>query len=242
MGIETAFRNAMDRIRNSAIKAGRDPDKIRLITVSKTIEIERIMEAIKVGATILGENRVQEAKEKIQDLKFKITPPIPPLGKGGPGGVEWHLIGNLQKNKAKIAMELFDLIHSVDSVGLAEELNKYAAKKGKIQRVLVQVKLSDEEAKHGLPEKDLMGLLNKVSTLEHLRLEGLMTMPPYFEDPERTRPFFRRLRLIADKAKEKEFPVNELSMGMSHDFEVAIEEGATMVRIGTAIFGNRIYK
>lgn len=242
MGIEAALRQAMDRIRNSAVKAGRDPGRIKLVTVSKTVEPERVLEAVKAGAVILGENRVQEAKEKIRDLKLKITPPAPPLGKGVTGGVEWHLIGNLQKNKAKAAVELFDLVHSVDSPELAEELNKYAAKKGKIQRVLVQVKLSDEEAKHGIPEKELMGLLEKVSAMEHLRLEGLMTMPPYLEDTEETRPFFRRLREIADKAKEKGFPVNELSMGMSHDFEVAIEEGATMVRIGTAIFGERDYK
>jgi pyridoxal phosphate enzyme (YggS family) len=229
MEIEKTLREVMDKIRNSAIKAGKDPDRIRLVTVSKTVEIERIMEAINAGATILGENRVQEAGKKIQDSKFKTQN----------YGVEWHLIGNLQKNKAKTAVDLFDLIHSVDSQGLAEELNKYAAKKGKIQRVLVQVKLSDEEAKHGLPEKDLMGLLEKVSTLDYLRLEGLMTMPPYFESPEETRPFFKRLRQIADKAKGKGLPVNELSMGMSHDFEVAIEEGSTMVRIGTAIFGER---
>jgi len=219
----------MDRIRTSAIKSGRDPDRIRLVAVSKRVGPEHIIEAIKAGAKILGENRVQEAREKIRDLKFRIQDP----------GVEWHLTGNLQKNKAGAAVELFDLVHSLDSASLAGELNKSAAKKGKIQRVLVQVKLSDEEAKHGVPENELMGLLQNVSAMKNLRLEGLMTMPPYFEDPEKTRPYFRKLRLIAESARGKGFPVNELSMGMSNDFEVAIEEGATLVRVGTAIFGER---
>lgn len=165
------------------------------------------------------------------------------------GGVEWHLIGSLQKNKAKYAVKLFDLIHTINSIPLAEEVNKEAEKAGKTQRVLVQVKLVEEETKHGVPEKDLVPLLERINTLSHLRLEGLMTIPPFFEDPEDIRPYFKRLREIRDNInKLRDLPdgsqvisceLQELSMGMSHDFEIAIEEGATMVRIGTAIFGER---
>lgn len=240
MEIAKALKNVLENIRSSAVKAGRDPDKIKLITVSKTVELQLIIEAVNAGATILGENRVQEAKSKIEE--FKNTPHAPPLAKGGiKGGVEWHLIGNLQKNKAKTAVELFDLIHSVNSQDLAAELNKHAKKAGIIQDVLVQVKLSDEAAKHGALEKDVLDLLNTVIGMDSLNLRGLMTIPPFFDDPEKARPFFRKLRKIAETASAKGFPVNELSMGMSNDYGVAIEEGATMVRVGTAIFGARKY-
>ena len=240
MEIAKALKNVLENIRNSAVKAGRDPDKIKLIAVSKTVELQLIIEAVNAGATILGENRVQEAKSKIEE--FKNTPHAPPLAKGGiKGGVEWHLIGNLQKNKAKTAVELFDLIHSVNSQDLAAELNKHAKKAGIIQDVLVQVKLSDEAAKHGALEKDVLDLLNTVIGMDSLNLRGLMTIPPFFDDPEKARPFFRKLRKIAETASAKGFPVNELSMGMSNDYGVAIEEGATMVRVGTAIFGARKY-
>jgi pyridoxal phosphate enzyme (YggS family) len=241
MGISGALRSVRERIKNSAIKSGRKPDDIKLIAVSKTIELERIIEAVQAGVTILGENRVQEANKKISDFREQITPPNLPLARGGTkGGVEWHLIGNLQKNKAKTAVQLFDLIHSVDSTGLTEELNKYAQRIGKKQRVIIQVKLSDEVAKHGVSEKDLMELLEKVTKMDNLKLEGLMTIPPFFKDPEKSVPYFRKLRQTAEKAVEKGFSVSELSMGMSNDFEIAIEEGATMVRIGTAIFGERL--
>jgi pyridoxal phosphate enzyme (YggS family) len=242
MGIANALIKVKDRINNSAVKAGRNPDEIKLVAVSKTVELQRIIEAIKAGAAILGENRAQEAREKISDFKAQIPPPVPPPGKDGTiWKVEWHLIGNLQKNKAATAVRLFDLIHTVDTAGLAEELDRRAHKIDKIQRVLIQVKLSDETAKHGIPEKDLMELLEKVTNMDNLRLEGFMTMPPFFEDPEKTRPYFRRLKELADKVTGKGFTVNELSMGMSNDFEVAIEEGATMVRVGSAIFGERNY-
>lgn len=228
------------RISHAAMRAGRSPDEVKLIAVTKTVGIETIKEAIDAGLRIFGENRVQEAQKKISDLKFEITPPIPPLEKGGmKGGVEWHLIGHLQKNKAKYAVQLFDLIHTVDSIELAEELNKQAEKIGKIQSILVQVKLSEEETKHGVSEDELILLLEEIKKLKNLKLEGLMTMPPFFDNPEEARPYFRRLRKIRDNAKEKGFMFPELSMGMSNDFEVAIEEGATMVRIGTALFGER---
>jgi pyridoxal phosphate enzyme (YggS family) len=241
MVIAEALKSVMENIRGSALNAGRDPGEIKLIAVSKTVEIKRILEAVKAGATILGENRVQEARPKIEEFK-KSLPPAPPLAKGGiKGGVEWHLIGSLQKNKAGTAVQLFDLIHSVDSASLAEELNKHANTAGIIQNVLVQVKLSDEATKHGASEKDLIDLLDKVSSMDNLSLKGLMTMPPFFDDPEEARPYFRKLKQIALEAADKGFTISELSMGMSNDYEVAVEEGATMVRVGTAIFGGRNY-
>jgi len=232
MGFSVAIGAIMERIGESAMRAGRRPDEVRLVAVTKTVGIPMILEVIKAGVTTLGENRVQEARDKISDLKSQV-----------PGvRVEWHLIGHLQRNKAKYAVRLFELIHTIDSVAIAEELNRQAEKAGKIQRVLVQVKLSEEETKHGISEGDLPRLIERIDELHNLRLEGLMTMPPFFEDPEDVRPYFRRLRKIRDSInalRGARYELRELSMGMSHDFEVAIEEGATMVRIGTAIFGER---
>jgi len=242
MAIADALKLVHKNIMQSAAKAGRNPDLIKLIAVSKTVDIQSIKKAILAGATILGENRVQEAREKITELRALTTPPTPPLSKGGTqGGVEWHLIGSLQKNKAKAAVQLFDLIHSVDSVSLADEINRHAANIGKIQRILVQVKLSDELTKHGASENETMVLLDKITKLDSIALEGLMTIPPFFDNPEEARPYFKRLKDIADKALKKGYPIKELSMGMSNDYKVAIEEGATMVRIGTFIFGERNY-
>jgi pyridoxal phosphate enzyme (YggS family) len=240
MPIAEALKLAHENIKRAAARTGRDPDTVKLIAVSKTVDIRRIIEAIRAGVTILGENRVQEARDKIAELESKISPTASLTGKEGTG-VEWHLIGSLQKNKAKTAVQLFDLIHSVDSADLANELNKCAFNKGKVQRILIQVKLSDEAAKHGVEENGVMTLLDNVMELDNLTPEGLMTIPPYFENPEESRPYFKRLRDIAGRAIEKGFPLKELSMGMSNDYEVAVEEGATMVRIGTFIFGERNY-
>jgi len=238
MAIADALKLLHDNIMQSAAKAGRNPDLIKLIAVSKTVDIQSIKEAIRAGATILGENRVQEAKEKINDLRVQ----SPPLGKGGTkGGVEWHLIGSLQRNKAKTAVQLFNLIHSVNSVSLADDLNRHAGNVGKTQRILVQVKLAEEQTKHGVDEADIMALLDKIMELDNIALQGLMTIPPFFDDPEESRPYFKRLRDIADTAIKKGYPVKELSMGMSNDYQVAIEEGATMIRVGTFIFGERNY-
>jgi len=220
------------RISHAAMRAGREPEDIKLIAVTKTISVERIIEAIDAGLRVFGENRVQEAQKKIQELGFKIQD----------RGVEWHLIGSLQKNKAKYAVRLFALIHTIDSIALAEEVNRQAGRFGRIQRILIQVKLSEEETKHGIVEGGLIPLIERVRDLENLRLEGFMTIPPYLDDPEEARPYFRRLREIRDEINTSGimgYPLKELSMGMSHDFEVAVEEGATMVRIGTAIFGER---
>lgn len=238
MGIADALSKVQENIINAARKFGRDPDGVRLVAVSKTVALDRIVEAAQAGALIFGENRVQEAKQKISGFKpacrqarFQIS--------NSP--VEWHLIGSLQKNKAKTAVQLFDLIHSLDSYDLACILDKCSEQVDKKQRVLVQVKLSEEESKHGAYEKDLFELLEKVNAMDHLQVEGLMTIPPYFESPEQARPYFRRLKEIRDRAAIKGFHVPELSMGMSNDYEIAVEEGATLVRVGTAIFGERNY-
>lgn len=240
VGITANLKTVNEKVSRSASRAGRNSDDVKLVAVTKTVELPKIIEAVKAGVLFLGENRVQEAEKKVKSYELRVTPPAPPLSKGGlKGGVEWHLIGHLQKNKVKTAVRLFDLIHTIDSIDLADEVNKQAKNISKKQRVLLQVKLSDEATKHGALEKDMVKLLEAVSNMQNLKLEGLMTIPPFFDDPEQSRPYFRRLREIRDEASAKGFSLPELSMGMSNDFEVAIEEGATMVRIGTAIFGER---
>ncbi len=214
------------KITYATIRAGRNPEDIKLVAVSKSQPIEKIIEAADLGLRIFGENRVQEAKSKIEKIKdFDI---------------EWHLIGHLQTNKVKEAVKLFTVIHSLDSDRLALAINKEAEKINKTQRVLIQVKLSEEETKYGVKEEEVEKLCELCLNLKNLQVEGLMTIPPYFENPEDVRPFFRKLREIRDSLSKINPSIRELSMGMSHDFEVAIEEGATMVRIGTAIFGERI--
>ncbi|MBI5042892.1 MAG: YggS family pyridoxal phosphate-dependent enzyme, partial [Nitrospirae bacterium] len=212
-----------------AERSGRDVKDIKLIAVTKTIDVNRIKEAVDAGLRIFGENRVQEAQKKITSCELRVTS----------GKIEWHFIGHLQTNKAKYVVQLFDMIHSIDSTALAEEINKQAAKINKIQDALIEVKLSEEETKHGVPENELMKLLESTRDIKNLNILGLMTIPPFFEDAEKTRPYFKRLRELRNEAVKNGFNLPELSMGMSHDFEIAIEEGATMVRIGTAIFGER---
>ncbi len=216
------------RIREAAETCERDADTVRLVAVSKTVSAEHVKEAIAAGVTILGENYVQEAREK-----FKALVQYP---------VSWHFIGHLQSNKAKYAVRLFDLIHSVDSLKLALELDKQAAKVDKIQQILVQVNVSGEDSKSGIPADGAIELISAISRLNNLSIKGLMTMPPYFYQPEKVRPFFAALRKLSDHIKERSISnvgMDELSMGMTGDFEVAIQEGATLVRIGTAIFGER---
>ncbi len=211
----------------AAGRAGRDPEEIKLVAVSKTIESARIQEAIEAGVTILGENYVQEAREKIEKIGH---------------GVQWHMIGHLQKNKAKHTVTLFDYIHSLDGISLAREIDRRAAQKGIRVRALVEVNLSGETSKFGIAFEAVMDLVRHVALLKHISIEGLMTMPPYFDEPEKARPYFMRLRELRDRIREEGIEgvrMDELSMGMSGDFEVAIEEGATMVRVGTAIFGER---
>ena len=217
------------RIEESARGAGRDPSDVKLVAVSKTHPPEILRRAIAAGANDLGENRVQEADAKIVEL--------------GRDAVRWHLIGHLQANKARRAVMLFDVIHSLDSVALARRLDRLCAEVGRDELdVLIQVDLGDEATKAGVSVEELPELEATVGECQHLRLRGLMTLPPFFEDAELVRPYFRRLRELRDDLRARlDFGASggELSMGMSHDYKVAIEEGATMVRIGTAIFGER---
>lgn len=220
------------RITYAALRAGRNPEEIKLIAVTKSHGIDKIKEAAQLGLRIFGENRVQEAKDKIEDLKEFFNK--------WRMNIEWHMIGHLQSNKVKDAVRLFELIHSVDSEKLASMIDREAEKIGKVQRILIQVKLSDEESKFGIKPEDTEKLIEFCSKLSNIKLEGLMTIPPYFENPEDVRPYFKKLRQMKEELVQKGYFLRELSMGMSHDFEVAIEEGATMVRIGTALFGERI--
>lgn len=219
-----------ERIEAAARRSGRDPEKVRLVAVSKTVEPEGVRQAIEAGVKILGENYVQEAQKKIAAL-----------GRG----VAWHFIGHLQTNKARVAARLFDFIHSVDSVTLAQELNRQAKPQGKVLPVLLQVNISGEMTKFGAQEKEIFMLVEKLSALEGIEVKGLMAMPPFVEDPEDSRPYFVELRKLGERLAQPKIPrisMEELSMGMSNDFEVAIEEGATLVRVGTAIFGLRPVK
>jgi len=227
MDFKKRLENLKDRINKTALKCGRDPESIHLVAVSKTISANRIREAIKAGVTTLGENYVQEARNK-----FNVLGTLP---------VSWHFIGHLQSNKAKYAVRLFDLIHSVDSLKLAHELNKQASKVNKIQDILIQINISKEPSKSGSDIQNAANLIKDIVLLENVSVKGLMAMPPFFNNPEKARPYFTALRDLRDQIENvlSEVVLNELSMGMTGDFEVAIEEGATLVRIGTAIFGER---
>ena len=216
-----------ERIAQAAVRADRSPDDIKLVAVSKSFGLEHVKAAIAAGITILGENRVQEAHQKIPQIKSTVS---------------WHMVGHLQSNKAKRAAELFHMIHSVDRLSIAEKLNRHLAAMSKRMDVLIQVDLAGEEAKFGIPERELEKLVKRVGEMENLSLKGLMILPPFLPNPEDGRPYFRNLRrLLAQLNRKGVVPteLKELSMGMSHDFEVAIEEGATMIRVGTAIFGPR---
>jgi len=227
MSVSENFKVVMDRIASAAKRAGRDPLSIKLVVVTKTVDVARIRDAVASGAVILGENRVQEAREKIEAL-------------GKIAG--WHLIGHLQTNKAKYAVRLFDLIHSVDNLELAQEIDRQAAKIKKVQDILVEVNIAGEASKAGMAVKGAPALVREAARLKNISIKGLMTMPPYSENPEDSRPYFTVLRELAEtiaKGNISNVSMQELSMGMSGDFEVAIGEGATLVRVGTAIFGTR---
>ncbi len=231
------IKNIYRRMSHAAMRAGREPHDVRLIGVTKNVEAGVVAKALEIGLRDFGENRVQEFQQKLSDVRGLLgAPPGGPLKGYRP---RWHMIGHLQRNKAKTAVELFDLIHSVDSEELAETLDRSAEKIGKKQKILIQVKLSEEETKYGILRKNILELFYSLRDMGHLKVEGLMTIPPFFDDPEKVRPYFRELKAIRDSAEAMGFSLRELSMGMSHDFEVAIEEGATLVRVGTAIFGER---
>jgi hypothetical protein len=226
--LKKRLSNVKERIKKAAIDCGRDPDTVYLVAVSKTMPKDRVREAIKAGADILGENYIQEARDKINALSSY--------------PVSWHFIGHLQSNKAKYAVKLFDMIHTVDSLKLAHELNKQAKKINKIQKILIQVNISMESTKSGVYEDDAQKLIKEISLFENLSIKGLMTMPPFFNNPEEAGPYFSALRALRDNIRDKAIKninMQELSMGMTGDFEVAVKEGATFVRIGTAIFGER---
>ena len=215
------------RIAEAAQRSGRPASAVRLLAVTKTVDDRRIIQAIDAGVDMIGENYVQEARRKIELM-----------GKS----VEWHLIGHLQTNKAKYAVRLFDMIHSLDRIELARELDRRSRMEGVVTKVLIEVNISGEETKRGVAHRDALPLIREVSALENLSVQGLMTMPPWFDDPQEARPFFVALRELKERVAVENLPrvqMRELSMGMSQDYEVAVEEGATIVRIGRSIFGER---
>jgi pyridoxal phosphate enzyme (YggS family) len=230
--LRARIEDVRSRIEASAARAGRDPREVTLVAVSKLHPAKLVREASAAGLFEFGENRVQEAEGKIEELK------------GEDAALRWHLIGHLQANKARRAARLFDLIHSVDSASLVEKLERSCAEEGREQLdVLLQVDLAGEETKSGAGEDELPALAESLKGCSRVRCRGLMILPPFFEDAELVRPYFRRLRGLRDELRARGLfgeGSGELSMGMTHDFEVAVEEGATLVRVGTAIFGNRV--
>ena len=216
------------RMAQAARKSGRDPDEVRLVAVTKTVPVEKIIEAGKVGGCVFGENKVQDARDKISAVETDLY--------------RWHFIGHLQRNKVKYIPGLFELIHSVDHSDLAGEIHRHSMKRGVVTPVLIQVNVSGEASKSGVAPGDLEELLEAVAPLKGIAVRGLMTIPPFDPDPEQSRKHFAALRQLRDrmlKLNIENISLRELSMGMSNDFEVAIEEGATWVRVGTAIFGER---
>ena len=226
--IRENINRVQERIAAACRRGGRDPNRVTLVAVSKTFPAEKVREAYECGLRRFGENRVQEAEGKIAELRGL--------------DIDWHLIGHLQTNKARKAAEIFQFIESLDTLKLAEKLNQVRESSGEPLRVLLQVDLGREATKFGIPREEVWEVARRVSELPRLRIRGLMTMPPYSEDPEQLRPYFRGLRELAESISGQNLSnvsMEALSMGMSHDFEVAIEEGATLVRVGTAIFGSR---
>lgn len=221
------YRKILGRIREAAGKVGRDAREIKLLAAAKSQSIEAIHAALAAGATVIGENYVQEAQVKRQGIDAP---------------VEWHMIGHLQRNKAKAAVEIFDVIESLDNYPLARHLDKEGAKRGLTVRTFVEVNLAGEESKGGIAKERVKSLLADIGTLSHVVVEGLMTVPPFRENPEEVRRYFRELAELRAKLDDVRLPnvdLKELSMGMTHDYWVAVEEGATIVRIGTALFGPR---
>lgn len=223
------IREIRQRIVGAAARTGRGAEEIKLMAITKTVPDDLIGEAISAGVDLIGENYVQEAQRKIEALGRTLP---------------WHLTGHLQTNKARYAVNLFEMIHSLDRLELARELDRRAAAAGRTLEVLIEVNTGGEATKSGIPPEEAISLIRAVTGLPRLSIRGLMTMPPWFANPEKARPFFRALRLLRDQVRREAIPgveMTELSMGMSDDFEVAVEEGATIVRIGRAIFGARSY-
>jgi PLP dependent protein len=221
------LKQLQERILNRCKQAGREPNKIELVAVSKYFGISSIEEAASAGLTIFGENKAQELRDKYEILG---------------DAVNWHFIGSLQKNKVKYVVNAASLIHSVDSIELADEINKQAIKKDKIQEILLEIKTSPEATKSGLiGAEDIYSIAGHCGSLQNVKLKGLMTMAPYTEDEQIIRKSFSQLRKLKDEFNKQGYNLSVLSMGMTGDFEIAIDEGSTMLRIGSAIFGNRDY-
>jgi len=225
--ISSRYHTVQEKIRRAAQEAGRSPDGIRLVAVSKTYGVNEIREAMDAGGTLFGESRVQEAREKIRAL--------------GREALQWHMIGHLQQNKVKYIFGLFDLVHSVDSLALAGEIHRLGAARNRGMDILIQVNVAGDQAKFGLSPDNALDAVKEISRLKNVSIRGLMTIPPFNEDPEASRGCYKSLRELRDYIATKGFDLKELSMGMSHDYGVAIEEGATLVRVGSAIFGERTY-
>jgi len=226
-GVEANYRKIMDRVGEAAAKSGRAAGAVKLLGAAKSQNAEAIRAAIAAGLKLIGENYVQEAQQKKKLVAES---------------AEWHMIGHLQRNKAKAAVEIFDVIESLDSVALARELDKEGQRRGKVVRAFIEVNLGGEESKTGIAKSAVEALLEQTDALANLRIEGLMTVPPFRENPEESRLYFRELAELKEKFAARRFPnidLQELSMGMTHDYAIAVEEGATIVRIGTALFGPR---
>jgi pyridoxal phosphate enzyme (YggS family) len=224
--VASSVQRVRERIAEAARRAGRDPGSITLVGVSKTVPAERVLQAVEAGLTDLGENRVQEARDKAPRL---------------PGTVRWHLVGHLQANKANHAARLFEFVHSIDSTDILERLERAAEREGRRMTALIQVDLAGEATKFGARDDELDGLLVAAAGMRSVTVAGFMILPPYDPDPGKSRPYFRRLRDLMEQARDRHpaLALRHLSMGMTEDFEVAIEEGATMLRVGRALFGER---
>ena len=231
MGVRENYLEVLNKKNQAALRAGRNPEDITLMAVTKLHTVDEINEAIDAGATDIGENKVQELLSKYEDVK----------------PVRWHLIGHLQTNKVKQIIDKVVMIHSVDSLHLAEEINKRAGNAGLVMDILIEINVGEEETKTGIQAEELMDLAKKITdTCENVRLRGVMCIPPYGEDPEVSRKYFRETRELFEKLQQLGLPedralIDTLSMGMSGDYEVALSEGSTFVRVGTAIFGERDY-
>lgn len=232
MGVRENYLEVLNKKNQAALRAGRNPEDITLMAVTKLHTVDEINEAIDAGATDIGENKVQELLSKYEDVK----------------PVRWHLIGHLQTNKVKQIIDKVVMIHSVDSLHLVEEINKRAGNAGLVMDILIEINVGEEETKTGIQAEELMDLAKKITdTCENVRLRGVMCIPPYGEDPEVSRKYFRETRELFEKLQQLGLPedralIDTLSMGMSGDYETAVEEGSTIVRVGSAIFGKRNYR
>lgn len=232
MGVRENYLEVLNKKNQAALRAGRNPEDITLMAVTKLHTVDEINEAIDAGATDIGENKVQELLSKYEDVK----------------PVRWHLIGHLQTNKVKQIIDKVVMIHSVDSLHLAEEINKRAGNAGLVMDILIEINVGEEETKTGIQAEEFMDLAKKITdTCENVRLRGVMCIPPYGEDPEVSRKYFRETRELFEKLQQLGLPedralIDTLSMGMSGDYETAVEEGSTIVRVGSAIFGKRNYR